>query len=116
MPEVECFLWNSAIDMIEAAAEHLPGAAVISLDHDLIPESKSIDDPGTGLLVCRYFATLPPVCPVILHTSNEEAAWSMLFTLSNANWETDWIRHNSTNEFWIGELWLPMVRSHIAKG
>ena len=109
----EVLIWDSAPEMIKNLPKHLHHTSLISLDHDLIPESSSAVDPGCGIDVCAYLATLPPVCPVILHTANEEAAWAMLFKLSAAGWEADWVRHEQVGELWIGRLWAPKVKSYF---
>ena len=104
------FFWDSAEEMIQAMPSHLDNVGVISLDYDLVPYSKSNRRPGTGLDVCSYLATIRPVCPIILHTSNEEAVWPMLFSLTEGKWETEWLRHDPIGEFWIGMVWLPRVK------
>ena len=101
--------------MIRDLPGHLPNATLLSLDFDLIPDSKSTGDPGSGLDVCAFLATQDPVCPIILHSSNEQAVWEMLFKLGEGNWETDWLRHDPLGVVWIGTLWLPKVRSYLAR-
>ena len=103
--------WDSAKDMITAIPRHLDNVGAISLDYDLVPYSESTGEPGTGLDVCNYLATIEPVCPVILHTSNNEAVWPMIFKLSEGRWESEWLRHDQVGELWIGKSWLPMIKS-----
>jgi hypothetical protein len=111
----EGVFWKSAPEMIRDLPQHLPQAALISLDFDLIPVSHSTQDPGNGLDVCTYLAKLAPSCPVILHSSNEKAVWEMLFKLGEGQWETDWLRHDPLGVVWIGALWLPKVKSYLSK-
>ena len=111
----EIVVWKNAPAMIRDLPSLLPNAALISLDYDLIPEPNSTDDPGTGLDVCKYLASIAPVCPIILHSSNEKAVWDMLFKLSEGNWETDWLRHDPLGVVWIGKLWLPKVQSYLMR-
>jgi DNA-binding NtrC family response regulator len=111
MAEMEMAIWDNAHQMNADLPKHLIQAAVISLDYDLLPESRTISNPGTGMDVCRHLASMAPVCPVILHTANESAAWEMLFELSRAGWNVDWLRHELVGEMWIGRKWLPKVKS-----
>ena len=111
----DVIIWKSAHEMIRELPQHLPTAALLSLDFDLIPESNSTHDPGNGLVVCEYLAKLAPACPVILHSSNEKAVWEMLFKLSEGKWETDWLRHDPLGVVWIGTLWLPKVQSYLVR-
>jgi len=113
--EAEVIFWKSAHAMVGELPQHLPKAALLSLDFDLIPESNSTQDPGNGLVVCEYLAKLTPSCPVILHSSNKKVVWEMLFKLSEGNWETDWLRHDPLGVVWIGKLWLPKVQSYLAR-
>lgn len=109
----EVIFWKSAHEMIHALPQHLPQAALMSLDFDLIPERNSTQDPGNGLVVCDYLAKCDPVCPVILHSSNEKAVWAMLFKLREGKWDTDWLRHDPLGVVWIGSQWLPKVQSRL---
>ncbi len=61
---IELVVWRDAHCMVAELAPHLPLAALISLDHDLEPESEIASDPGDGLDVAKHLATLPPLCPV----------------------------------------------------
>jgi NAD+-processing family protein with receiver domain len=67
---------------------HLAEVAPISLDHDL-PLPIELDgrrsDPGTGRMVADYLAYQPPVCPVIVHSSNDHFAPGMLMVLLERN-------------------------------
>lgn len=71
-PNMPLHVWRNAHRMIEEMSEYLGMAHLISLDHDLDPEEGSQDDPGTGWELVKVLAALPPVCPVIVHTSNGE--------------------------------------------
>ena len=56
--------------MIREVEPLLPSARLISLDHDLEPAEGETEDPGDGIDVARFLAARPPVCPVIVHSSN----------------------------------------------
>jgi len=114
--DAKLFVWKSAHAMIRDLPGHLPNATLLSLDFDLIPDSNSTGDPGSGLDVCDFLAKQVPVCPIILHSSNEQAVWEMLFKLGEGNWETDWLRHDPLGVVWIGTLWLPKIQSYLARG
>jgi hypothetical protein len=45
-------------------------------------------DPGSGCHVAEFLATRTPVCPVVIHTTNSNAAVSMEETLRGAGWKT----------------------------
>src|SRR5215813_12284717 len=64
--------WRDANRMMAECHEFLADAALISLDHDLNKEHEESPDPGHGVEVAEFFARLPRLCPVILHTSNGE--------------------------------------------
>src|SRR5262245_1227935 len=75
-PALELRAWRNAWTMIREVELLLPSACLLSLDHDLDPAEGNSEDPGTGWDVTRHLANLPPVCPVIIHTSNgERGTW-----------------------------------------
>jgi hypothetical protein len=82
--DIELFDWCDANRMIAELPQHLASAALISLDHDLLP-LRDIE-PGDGLDVAKYLATLPPACPVIIHTSNGRRGDAMEGELELAGW------------------------------
>ena len=98
---IELVVWRDAHRMIAAAETRLAAARLISLDHDLEPESKT--DPGDGLDVAKHLANLSPVCPVIIHTSNGVRGDAMVGELELAKWKhhrvmplgDDWIEVDS---------------------
>src|SRR5260370_18733544 len=69
--------WCDARGFVAECDQFLPDAALISLDHDLNPAGPNERDPGTGLDVAQFLGRLPSICPVILHSSNTDRAWSM---------------------------------------
>src|SRR5262245_16144958 len=82
-------VFDNAPDMIDWLQKSASQAALICLDHDLGP-NRMIDgrsfDPGIGRDVADYLATIKPVCPVIVHTTNSLAAPGMKLVLKDAGW------------------------------
>src|SRR5580698_4503000 len=70
-------IWHDAPSMMAECEQLFPNAALISLDHDLNPQPGATVDPGTGLDVAQFLADFLPVCPVLIHTSNTDRAYSM---------------------------------------
>ena len=92
---------------------HLHGAQLISLDHDLYKDSPSDPDPGSGRVVADYLSKCKPACPVIVHSTNTDAAWGMHNALRAAGWMVELVHHLSQPK-WIEELWLPTATRLIA--
>jgi hypothetical protein len=101
-------IWFDAPSMIKDLPAVLNQACLISLDHDLNPQPNVIADPGTGLEVAEFLAKQKPVCPVLIHSTNYEKAWSMHNELHFAGWLVD--RVGPMGDDWIQRLWLPKVR------
>jgi hypothetical protein len=78
----ELKVWHDAPTMCAECAGYFPDAALISLDHDLNPRQGGVRDPGTGLEAACFLGDFPPVCPVLIHSSNTDRVWSMQVTLS----------------------------------
>ncbi len=100
--------WRIAEHMIRDLPELLPAAKLISLDHDLYRLEDSDPDPGTGRQVADYLSGLTPLCPVIIHSTNTNAAWGMHNQLTHAGWKAE-IIHHLDEPGWIQERWLPMA-------
>ena len=79
-------IWTDAPTMIAKLPSVLGRANLISLDHDLNPQPNVNTDPGTGLDVAEFLARQSPVCPVLIHSTNYEKAWSMHNELRFADW------------------------------
>lgn len=107
-PKPEMRLWRSAPVMLREMSEFLPRARLISLDHDLDPEEADPEDPGTGWDVVKVLAALPPVCPVIVHTSNGERGQWMCGELDLGGWE--YHRIYPIGDDWIEIDWRRRVR------
>jgi hypothetical protein len=102
-------IWFDAPTMISEAPFVLDLAGLISLDHDLNPQPDGATEPGTGLEVAEFMARYPPLCPVLIHSTNFEKAWSMHTAFRLAGWSVE--RVGPIGEDWIQCLWLPKVKS-----
>ena len=98
--------WRDAPSMIAELDRHLPDAGLISLDHDLYADSRSDPDPGTGRMVADALAQRRPVCPVLVHSTNTDAAWGMHNSLRRGGWTVALV-HQLGQPEWIEALWLP---------
>ena len=113
IPPQELKVWRIAQHMIAEIDEFLPEATVISLDHDLYRHEKNDPDPGTGREVAEYLTKFDPVCPVIVHSTNTDAAWGMYNELTHARWKVELIHHLDEPR-WIQEKWVSLVRKVCA--
>ncbi|MBI1904351.1 MAG: hypothetical protein HYS13_24920 [Planctomycetia bacterium] len=114
-PQYPVALFATAAETIRFLALHLAETLVVDLDHDLelVPGAAGrLFDPGTGRDVADYLAAQPPCCPVVIHTTNGTAAIGMEQVLADAGWKTFRIAPYGDLD-WIGELWLPTMRSAI---
>ncbi|MCE9565061.1 MAG: hypothetical protein K8U57_23770 [Planctomycetes bacterium] len=109
--DVELIVWRDAHCMIAELAAFLPAARLISLDHDLEPESDT--DPGDGLDVAKHLANLSPMCPVIIHTSNGVRGDSMTGELELAKWKHH--RVMPLGDDWIEVDWYAIARRVLRK-
>jgi hypothetical protein len=109
---LKLIVFDNAPDLIDWLARHLDSAKLICLDHDLGPNrvrSGVVFDPGIGRDVVDYLAARPPVCPVIIHTTNTLAAPGMELALTDAGWiHTRVVPYNDLE--WIGGEWIENVK------
>jgi hypothetical protein len=98
--------WRDAPSMLAELDRVMPGAGLISLDHDLYADSRSDPDPGTGRMVADALAKRSPVCPVLVHSTNTDAAWGMHNALRAGGWIVELV-HQLGQPEWIPSLWLP---------
>ena len=108
----ELKIWRDAPSMIAECEQHFSSTALISLDHDLNPQPGTTIDPGTGLDLARFLAQCRPICPVIIHTTNVERAYSMHNELRFADWIADRVGPIGTD--WIEKFWLPKAQEFLA--
>ena len=103
--------WPNAHRMIAEMGRFITAAAFISLDHDLEPEDAN--DPGDGLDVAKHLATLPPLCTVLVHTSNRARGDSMMGELELAGWEHH--RVPPIGDDWIEVDWFWFARNLLRR-
>ncbi len=101
-------IWRDAPSMIAECEAFFPTTTLISLDHDLNLQPGTTTDPGTGLDVAQFLAACLPVCPLIIHSTNADRAWSMHNELRFADWIAERVSPIGTD--WIETLWLPKAR------
>ena len=94
--------WHDAHAMIREAPMALEACALISLDCDLIPPDGS-EKWGDGILVADHLATLAPVAPVIVHSTNRDGSRRMIETLRAGGWPV--VRVAPIGDDWIERDW-----------
>lgn len=111
----ETHIFDDARAMIGFLEAQLSECVAIALDHDLElkpgTDGRSID-PGTGREVADFLGRNPPVCPVIIHTSNSDAAVGMQLVLKDAGWKTRRVLPFEDTQ-WIVDDWFPAMRRAI---
>src|SRR6266487_414364 len=110
---LELKVWRDAPSMTTECEAFFPTAALISLDHDLNPMPGATVDPGTGGDVARFLGDFMPVCPVLVHSSNTDRAYSMHNELRFAGWIVDRVGPLGTD--WIETSWLRRARELLAE-
>lgn len=105
-------VWRDAPTMLAECVDDFPDTHLISLDHDLNPQSGSANDPGTGLDVARLLASHLPFCPVIVHSTNADRAWSMHNELRFGGWTVE--RFSPIGDDWFRKIWLPKASEMLA--
>jgi hypothetical protein len=111
MPGAQQSYFDSASNMISWLSGHLGEIDLISLDHDLPLEGNH----GTGRQVADYLATRSPVCPVIVHTSNEFFSPGMLQVLTDAGWPVFRVYPHGDLD-WVNLGWADQIRRLIKRG
>ena len=91
----------------------MPAARLVSLDHDLEPDVTDRADPGDGLDVAKWLAGRPPVCPVVVHTSNGVRGDAMVGELDLAGWQVR--RVMPLGDDWIEADWRAAVRRALRR-
>jgi hypothetical protein len=103
---VDIIPWPDANLMVAEMGQFLHTTFLISLDHDLEPTGPR--DPGDGLHVAKHLATLPPACPVVIHTSNGVRGDAMEGELDLAGWT--YHRVVPLGDDWIEVDWFQLVK------
>ena len=107
--------WRNAPSMMAEIDALLGEARLISLDHDLYKDSPSDPDPGSGRMIADHLSKRDPVCPVIVHSTNTDAAWGMFNELSSGKWKVELV-HHTNQPAWIEDLWLPVAANLVIPG
>jgi hypothetical protein len=107
-------VWRDAPSMCSECERYFPTAALISLDHDLNAAPTSVTDPGTGLDVAQFLARFRPVCPIIIHTTNADRAYSMQNELRFSDWLSE--RVGPIGADWIETHWKKKAREFLTLG
>ena len=97
--------------MLGLIQSRLSESFAISLDHDLYVSG--IDDPGDGLQIAAHLSSLPPSCPVIIHTSNSDKSRQMQGMLESEGWDVRLA--GAIGENWIESDWITEVASAYNK-
>jgi hypothetical protein len=104
--------FDEPAEMIALLAANLSDVLVISLDNDLDmkpgADGRAVDV-GEGRQVAEFLATREPVCPVVIHTTNANAADLMTETLRAAGWKTRRVIPMDDTH-WIEDDWFFVVR------
>lgn len=111
----EIKVWRDAPTMISEVDLLLSRAHLISLDHDLYKDSEPDPDPGSGRVIANHLSKRDPMCPVIVHSTNTDAAWGMFNELTSAGWRVELV-HHLNQPAWIEEMWLPIARRLLLAG
>jgi hypothetical protein len=118
LPRHEHVFFDNASDMVAWLRDHLADVALISLDHDL-PLHATRDgaeiDCGNGRIVADFLATLPPTCPLIVHSSNDNFATGMVRVLRDAGWPLRRV-YPYDGTAWGNKAWMDELRSFIRNG
>jgi len=87
---------------------------LICLDHDLSTDSPDDPDPGDGRDASAFLITRLAKCPALIHSTNAQAADSMMFSMRDAGWTVD--RIAPIGDDWIESYWYPVALEMIKRG
>lgn len=115
--------FNNAPDAIAWLKGRVQDCALISLDRDLGPSWQrdgELFDPGVGRDVVDYLVTQPPQCPVIIHSSNSDAAVGMEMALAEHSWSVERVipfqhLYSSNSAEWIDRDWAEAIARLLAE-
>ncbi len=124
VPGCEPVVFDNVPDLVDWLPDGLPRTALICLDHDLGPNHArphGLFDPGIGHDAVDWLP-YPPVCPVIIHSTNtvavpgccasaRESGWpcSAVMPSDDLRWiATDW---RAELEWWIAGDWINIAAS-----
>ena len=108
----DAHFFDNVAEMIAFLETNLADTLVISLDNDLDlkpgPNGRAVDV-GEGRQVAEFLAGRAPVCPVVIHTSNSDAAVSMTETLRASGWKTRRVVPMDDTK-WVEDDWFFAMR------
>lgn len=113
LPQYELRVFDNAGEMIEWLRGNQQFVVLISLDHDLpVVQYRGgvAADAGTGRMVTDYLVTVPPTCPVIVHSSNDVGAAGMVMALRDGGWPVSRVYPFGEHE-WVKASWGQQVRA-----
>ena len=111
-PEAALVVARTAPDFIAKYGSIADTPDLICLDHDLFTDSPDDPDPGDGREVSAFLVTQPPRCPALIHSTNHQAADSMMFSMRDAGWSV--ARIAPIGDDWIESDWYPVALEMIA--
>lgn len=118
LPGMTNAYFDNAEEMVAWLLENLAEVVLISLDHDLplvqYRNGRRVDA-GCGRTVADYLAAVPPICPVIIHTSNLERGAGMERVIKEAGWPYRRVYPFGDYE-WVRKAWLAEVKRLIQEG
>jgi hypothetical protein len=97
---------HKTVDFLRGETQNI---GLISVDHELEPQSNLSPDPGTGRDVADFLAPQRPFAPVVIHSTNIPAAVGMASVLEERDWRIERITPYA-DLLWIEEFWLPTLR------
>ena len=106
--DLQLRFWPNGNSLIAGCAEWFPNAAVLSLNCEPDPRGETVVT-GTALDLARFIGDFPPVCPVVIHSSNAEGARAIIKELRSAHWMAEHIAPLGAD--WIERRWLSRVRT-----
>jgi hypothetical protein len=117
LPGVSSIFFESALEMVAWLGTHQAEVILISLDFDLPikrNEDGTLIDYGDGAIVADYLASVPPTCPIVIHSSNAVGAFRMDTTLRAAGWPTFRV-YPADDLAWIDDSWIREIRKRAVE-
>jgi hypothetical protein len=118
LPDFLLVSFDNVPDFLDWIDQHLAEVALICLDHDLGPtrlRDGERFDPGIGRDAADVLAMQPPVCPVIIHSSNSIAVPGMLRVLRESGWTCSAVMP-SDDLRWIDTDWRQELTDYLQRG